>query len=79
MSDPINNRPKTSSGKRVQELDDFDDEEKVYFFGDKTEMGGNDFEISQKVQLMKNGHSFTVTGWQHTWEILKSESYLSNT
>ena len=42
-------------------------------------MGGNDFEISQKVQLMKNGHSFTVTGWQHTWEILKSESYLSNT
>ena len=27
MSDPINNRPKTSSGKRVQELDDFDDDD----------------------------------------------------
>jgi len=27
--------------------------------------------------LMKNGHSFTVTGWQHTWEMLKSEDYLS--
>jgi len=68
----------TPIGKgKEQILDNFDAEATIYFFGDKTEMGGNDFEISQKVQLMKNGHSFTVTGWQDTWEKLKSEDYLS--
>ena len=68
----------TPVGKgKEQILDNFDAEETIYFFGDKTEMGGNDFEISQKVQLMKNGHSFTVTGWRDTWEKLKSEDYLS--
>jgi len=66
----------TGKGKE-QILDDFDAEAKIFFFGDMTMMGGNDFEIAQRVQMMPNGYSFQVTHWKETWGILKSERYIS--
>ena len=62
---------------KEQILDDFEPHAEVLFFGDKTMMGGNDFEISQRVKMLPNGRVFQVTDWQETWEILKSENYFS--
>jgi phosphomannomutase len=62
----------TPVGKgKEQILDEFDPVTHITFFGDKTQMGGNDFEISQRVQLMENGKFYQVSDWMQTWEILK--------
>ncbi len=64
----------TPVGKgKEQILDEFDPVTHITFFGDKTQMGGNDFEISQRVQLMVNGNFYQVSDWMQTWEILKNE------
>lgn len=52
---------------KSQILDDFDlKADKIYFFGDKCDEGGNDYPISKLIK--KHYH---VKNWRNTWEILK--------
>ena len=57
---------------KAQILKDFDHYDNIYFFGDKTQFGGNDAEIYDAVNEMPCGKSFTVMDWKHTWNTLKS-------
>lgn len=51
---------------KSQILADFNlKEDKIYFFGDKTMPGGNDYPLAK---LLKN--TYQVKGWQDTWERL---------
>lgn len=59
-------------GDKSQILKDFDSYDHIYFFGDKTSLGGNDYEIYEAVNEMPCGKSFTVDGWKETWNTLKS-------
>jgi phosphomannomutase len=52
---------------KSQILADFALEDKIYFFGDRMEVGGNDFPL--KIANFK-GHNFQVKDWQDTWERL---------
>ena len=52
---------------KSQILNDFSKEDKIYFFGDRTEPGGNDYPIAK---LLGKG-SFQVKGWRDTWERLQ--------
>ena len=57
---------------KAQILYDFDLQDEVRFFGDQTDIGGNDREIFFKVEEeFPNGKSYTVTSWKDTWKILK--------
>ena len=57
---------------KSQILKDFDPNDHIYFFGDKTEIGGNDYEIFKTVKHLPRGRSYTVEGWKDTWNILKN-------
>jgi len=43
----------------------------IHFFGDRTEYGGNDYPIALAIELGKIGTVSQVTGWEHTWGLLK--------
>jgi len=45
----------------------------IYFFGDKMEYGGNDYELGLAVARSGN-HVHQVKDWRHTWKILKELS-----
>ncbi len=51
---------------KAQILKDFDDNDEIYFYGDKCKPGGNDYEIYNAVT---NGYE--VDNWEHTWNLLK--------
>lgn len=51
---------------KSQILKDFNKEDKLYFFGDKCEQGGNDYPLAKKIT-----NSVQVKHWQDTWERLK--------
>lgn len=59
-------------GDKSQILKDFGEYNNIYFFGDKTQPGGNDAEIYNAVNAMPRGTSFTVKDWKDTWNILKT-------
>lgn len=51
---------------KSQILQDFDlKEDTLYFFGDKTDLGGNDYPLAKKLK-----HVYQVKNWQETWERL---------
>jgi len=52
-----------------QILDDFNDFDRVIFFGDKMEQDGNDYPLASK--LKHPSKAIHVTGWKDTWEKLK--------
>lgn len=56
---------------KSQIVSDFDmKNDHIYFFGDKMEYGGNDYELSQA--LARAGHTIRqVKDWRETWKILK--------
>lgn len=56
---------------KSQILRDFDvNNDHIYFFGDKMEWGGNDYELS--FALASAGHTVhQVKSWEDTWNILK--------
>jgi phosphomannomutase len=58
-------------GDKSQILKDFDlNNDHIYFFGDKMEYGGNDYELA--AELFKAGHKIhQVKDWRNTWKILK--------
>lgn len=54
---------------KSQILQDFDlTKDKLFFFGDKTEPGGNDYPLAQRIK-----NTYAVRDWRDTWERL---SYL---
>ena len=56
---------------KQQVLNDFSNDSKIIFFGDRCEPGGNDYDIATAVRELKNGKVFHVKNWQHTWKILQ--------
>lgn len=61
-------------GKGKQQiLNDLKEYDRIIFFGDKCEVGGNDYDISQAVQQTPNGIVHPVTGWEQTYNILKRQ------
>ena len=52
---------------KAQIIKDFDPDDRLYFFGDKMEVGGNDFPL--KVVNTK-GLNYQVKNWRDTWERL---------
>lgn len=55
---------------KEQIIHDFSPHSKVYFFGDRMEYGGNDYELAREV-AHSGGDVHQVKNWKHTWEILK--------
>lgn len=55
---------------KSQILKDFDlSKDKIIFFGDRMDYGGNDYPLAKANKTGKNYH---VKDWKHTWEILKT-------
>lgn len=52
---------------KAQILNDFDKEDRLYFFGDRMDVGGNDFPL--KVANVR-GFNYQVKNWRDTWERL---------
>lgn len=56
-------------GDKSQILEDFNPDDRIYFFGDKMGPEGNDYPLAQK---NKRGFNIEVTDYKHTWkELLK--------
>lgn len=56
---------------KSQVLKDFANTDTLYFFGDKTDPGGNDFPLSDKIINLKLGTVFQVKSWKDTFELLQ--------
>jgi phosphomannomutase len=52
---------------KSQILHHFKKTDKLYFFGDRCEPGGNDYPLSKEIK-----NSFHVKDWRNTWEILQN-------
>lgn len=52
---------------KSQILKYFDRDDKLYFFGDKCQAGGNDYPLAKKIK-----NSFQVRNWLDTWERLEN-------
>ena len=50
---------------KSQILKDFDVEDKLFFFGDRCDVDGNDYPLAQKIKNSKH-----ITSWKQTWEYL---------
>lgn len=57
---------------KSQILSDFRDKDEIIFFGDKMDIGGNDYPLAAEIYNQARGGSHHVSGWQETWELLKS-------
>ena len=55
-------------GDKSQILDDFNNNDKIYFFGDKMDPGGNDWPLRAK---LNDNRCFNVKGWRDTMERLQ--------
>ena len=56
---------------KSQILRDFSNDDQLYFFGDRTEKGGNDYTLSQSIKKM-GGVTYSVNTWKDTFKILSS-------
>jgi len=56
-----------SYSNKSQILSDFDKSDKIFFYGDKMEEGGNDFPLKK---ANKNGINCQVKDWEDTWRLL---------
>ena len=52
---------------KSQILRDFDKDDKLVFYGDRMEEGGNDHSLAKSVELM-GGRAHKVDTWEDTWE-----------
>ena len=57
-----------TGGDKRQILEDLNEDDKIYFFGDKMEAGGNDYPLAN---ANKYGKNFHVKGWRDTYSKLK--------
>ena len=46
--------------------------DEIYFYGDKTQYGGNDFSIALVINLSNMGKATQVQDWKETWNHLKT-------
>lgn len=53
---------------KSQILQDFSDDDFIFFFGDKMDEGGNDYPLALSNY---NGKNYHVKNWRHTWDLLK--------
>ena len=58
---------------KSQILADFDTDDRIIFFGDRTEPGGNDYPL---VKANKRGINYQVKDWHDTWS--KLNAYINN-
>ena len=58
---------------KAQILKDFTFQDKLIFFGDNIQWGGNDYGIGQAIQYSPYAYSecHNVKNWKETWKILK--------
>lgn len=56
---------------KSQILKDFKKTDSIHFFGDKTELGGNDFPLANLIDRTKVGSAYQVRGWEDTYERLQ--------
>jgi phosphomannomutase len=56
---------------KSQILADFNKNDRILFFGDAMEEGGNDYPLAV---ALTNGGSFGVNGWQETWKHLQDKN-----
>ena len=54
-------------GDKSQILDDFNKTDKIYFFGDRMDPGGNDWPLAKK---LNNQRCYNVKDWRDTFNIL---------
>ena len=54
-------------GDKSQILEDFNKDDKIWFFGDKMDPGGNDWPLAAKLNKQR---CFNVKDWRDTWERL---------
>ena len=54
-------------GDKSQILEDFNKNDKIFFFGDRMEPGGNDWPLAAKLDEKR---CYNVKGWRDTWERL---------
>ena len=54
-------------GDKSQILEDFNKDDKIFFFGDRMEPGGNDWPLAAKLDEKR---CYNVKGWRDTWERL---------
>jgi len=59
---------------KSQILRDFSKDDKLYFFGDRMEEGGNDCSLAMAIRDKKWGETFHVCDYKHTWKLLESET-----
>lgn len=55
---------------KSQILKDFTKQDRLYFFGDKNEPGGNDFPLGNAIEKENRGLSININNWIHTYETL---------
>jgi len=58
-----------TGGDKSQILEDFNSDDKIYFFGDRQEPGGNDYPL---VKVNTKGKNFHVKDWHDTFDKLKN-------
>ena len=56
---------------KEQIIHEFSPHDKLIFFGDRMDPGGNDYQLSLEV-VNSGGNAHHVKDWKQTWEILKS-------
>ena len=62
---------------KSQILNDFDEDDFIFFFGDMCQPGGNDFPIANAIREGERvGVPYNVDGWKDTWS--KLNAYLVN-
>ena len=54
---------------KSQILRDFNIDDKLHFFGDRMEPGGNDYSLGEAVKA-RGGKSYKVNTWKDTWKLL---------
>ena len=55
---------------KSQIVSDFNKDDKLYFFGDKMDPGGNDYPLGKRIERENKGMAVNVKNWQDTFEIL---------
>ena len=61
--------PKGSDKSQI--LRDFNKDDQIIFYGDRMEVGGNDYSLAEAVKEM-GGESYNVDSWKDTWNLLKN-------
>lgn len=55
---------------KSQILRDFNKDDRIFFYGDKMNPGGNDYPLAKAIQDKQLGTSISVRDWKDTWKLL---------